>query len=392
MLGSTWSEAFQRGGQDGKEATHSGADHHCTAGGRGRSGPRQIREADQPGAGHHRADVLPVEAGVRRDEGEPGTAPEGARARERAPEASSGGLDHARPCDWSCATKRATSGRCRSRTAARCSSTLDPRSSHGTTWTVQGSGSTRSTGTEVGGAGSAVLMSELWVSYGGLMRRRAVLQGVDLRAEAGRITAVVGENGAGKTTLFRTLLGFLEPERGGCFVGERPSGEYRRRWGMGYLPDTTVFPRQWTSRDLLGRGVDLTVAVGRRRRALVDAVRRSGLDASGVSRPLDQLSRGARRRVALAFALIGEPEVIVLDEPFSGLDARARAALREETRTARDRGATVLLASHELAEIERLADRAFILERGRTRPGPQLRSDRASRGKALETALTRGGR
>ena len=49
MLGSTWSEAFQRGGQDGKEATHSGADHHCTAGGRGRSGPRQIREADQPG-------------------------------------------------------------------------------------------------------------------------------------------------------------------------------------------------------------------------------------------------------------------------------------------------------------------------------------------------------
>ena len=54
MLGSTWSEAFQRGGQDGKEATHSGADHHCTAGGRGRSGPRQIREADQPGASRTR--------------------------------------------------------------------------------------------------------------------------------------------------------------------------------------------------------------------------------------------------------------------------------------------------------------------------------------------------
>ena len=66
---------------------------NCTAGGRGRSGPRQIREADERGARHHRADVLPVEAGVRRDEGEPGTAPEGARARERAPEASSGGLD-----------------------------------------------------------------------------------------------------------------------------------------------------------------------------------------------------------------------------------------------------------------------------------------------------------
>ena len=72
MLGSSWSEAFQRGGQEGKETTHSGADHHCTAGGRGRSGPRQIREADEPGARHHRADVLRVEAGVRRDEGEPG--------------------------------------------------------------------------------------------------------------------------------------------------------------------------------------------------------------------------------------------------------------------------------------------------------------------------------
>ncbi len=242
----------------------------------------------------------------------------------------------------------------------------------------------------MGGAGSGVLISELWVSYGGLLGRQAVLQGVDLRAEAGRITAVVGENGAGKTTLFRTLLGFLEPERGGCFVAELPSGEYRRRLGMGYLPDTLVFPRGWTTRDLLGRGVDLTLAVGRRRGALVDAVQRSGLDASGVSRPLDQLSRGARRRVAFAFALIGEPEVIVLDEPFSGLDARARAALREETRTARDRGATVLLASHELAEIERLADRAFILEGGRTRPGPRLQSNRASPGKALESALTRG--
>ena len=207
----------------------------------------------------------------------------------------------------------------------------------------------------------------------GLLRRSVGAAGGPPRgstsgAERGRrITAVVGENGAGKTTLFRTLLGFLEPERGGCFVAELPSGEYRRRLGMGYLPDTLVFPRGWTTRDLLGRGVDLTLAVGRRRGALVDAVQRSGLDASGVSRPLDQLSRGARRRVAFAFALIGEPEVIVLDEPFSGLDARARAALREETRTARDRGATVLLASHELAEIERLADPG-VHSRGRQNP------------------------
>ena len=90
MLGSTWSEAFQRGGQDGKEATHSGADHHCTAGREAEVGLARGTSVKliSPGARHHRADVLAVEAGVRRDEGEPGTAPEGARARERAPEAS----------------------------------------------------------------------------------------------------------------------------------------------------------------------------------------------------------------------------------------------------------------------------------------------------------------
>ena len=211
------------------------------------------------------------------------------------------------------------------------------------------------------------------ISYRRAFRRRRVLSRISMTALAGEITAIVGPNGAGKTTLFRAVLGFLPVEAGRCLVGGLPPMEYRQRKGIAYQPETIDFPGLWNARDVLGCGVDLSgISKDDQRDAYRKAISRTRFDAATLLRPARRSSKGRKRRLSLAFALIGEPAVVLLDEPFAGLDPPARHALRAEITSARNRGATVVLASHELGEVERLANRAFILEDGTIRPGPAL--------------------
>ena len=206
----------------------------------------------------------------------------------------------------------------------------------------------------------------LVVSYRAFFRRAAVLRGVGMTAKPGEITAVVGRNGAGKTTLFLSLLGFLRPDAGGCVVDGLSPGAYRRAHGVGYLPETASLPRGWTGRDLLARSVDLAVAPGEREAEFRRAVIRTGLEGASLAKRESKCSMGTRRRIAFGCALVGDPKLLVLDEPFAGLDLPACKAVRQKMRAARDRGATVLFASHRVAEVERLADCVFVLADGVT--------------------------
>ena len=238
-------------------------------------------------------------------------------------------------------------------------------------------------------ASADILVQGASVSYRKVFRRLRVLTDIDLTAQPGEVTAIVGPNGAGKTTLFRTLLGFLTPDVGRCLIGSMPAGDYREQFGIAYQPESIQFPGLWNARDLLGRGSDLSnLPPNERDDAYRRAVARSRFDSTILSRAARRYSRGMKRRLSLAYALIGEPAVVLLDEPFSGLDPPARHALRQEILDARQRGATVVLASHELAEIERLANRAFILEDGRIRPGPNLTPADAPAATALESEFT----
>jgi len=195
--------------------------------------------------------------------------------------------------------------------------------------------------------------------FGGL----TALADVTLALPAG-VTGLLGANGAGKTTLMRVVLGLVEPDRGTVRLHGAPvDATVRQRFG--YLPEERgLYPRMRVRDQLVHlarlHGVD---APGARRRA--DAwLERLGLGDRGRER-LDALSLGNQQRVQLAAALVHDPEVLVLDEPFSGLDPPGvellTAVLAEHSRA----GSVVLLSSHQLDLLERLCDRAAVLDAGR---------------------------
>ena len=229
----------------------------------------------------------------------------------------------------------------------------------------------------VSAAEAQVFAEDVVVSYKRLLRRHVALRSVGVCVRSGQVVAVVGPNGAGKTTLFRTLLGFVRPDSGRCRVGGLAPAEYRRRHGVGYVPEQVVLPKAWTVRDLLARSVDLCVEPEARGDAYARAVETARFDDDTLGKEAAKCSNGTQRRLWLACALAGDPAVLVLDEPFAGLDPPARRALRSEVRAARDRGVAVLVASHELAEVERVADTVVLLRDGVTSaPRDLARSDR----------------
>lgn len=194
------------------------------------------------------------------------------------------------------------------------------------------------------------------------------LDGVDLRARAGAVTALVGPNGSGKTTLLLVLAGLLVPDEGRVLVAghdpvvDSPGARARTGW----MPDAFGTWDSLTAREVLGT----FAAAYRLPRAQVDARVTELLATVHLSefadRPASVLSRGQKQRLGLARALVHDPQVLLLDEPASGLDPRSRVDLRLLLRRLADEGRTVLVSSHVLSELEEMADDAVFLSKGRT--------------------------
>jgi len=200
-------------------------------------------------------------------------------------------------------------------------------------------------------------------------RRAAVveaLRSVTFELAAGTATGVIGPNGAGKSTLFGLLLGFLRPSDGEVRIAGEHARVYLRRHGASYLPERFSLPGEWSVREALDALARLE-RLGPARRTQVDQViERTGLG-EYAGRRIRGLSRGTLQRVGIAQALLAGHDLVVLDEPTEGLDPVWRIRLRELLAELRGEGRTMLIASHDLHEVERAVDRALLLEDGELR-------------------------
>jgi len=200
----------------------------------------------------------------------------------------------------------------------------------------------------------------------GLTKRfggRTVVQDVTFACEPGTVTGFLGPNGAGKTTTLRMLCGLSEPDAGGAAV---LGGPYRalpnpgRR--VGVLLDASAQHPGRRGRETLALSARLMGVPEKRADELLGRV---GLDRSAAKKRVRQYSLGMRQRLGLAHALLGDPEVLILDEPANGLDPEGMRWMRSLLRDFADRGGTVLLSSHLLAEVEAVADQLVIIGGGR---------------------------
>jgi ABC-2 type transport system ATP-binding protein len=210
-----------------------------------------------------------------------------------------------------------------------------------------------------------VVVDDLVQTFG----RVRACDGVSLRARRG-VTGLLGPNGAGKTTLLRVLATVLAPESGRVrLLGLDPTDaaqrrEIRRR--LGYLPQDPGYSRTFTAFELVDYVAVLKELTDRRRRH--DEVRRvlQLVDLADVSgRKVKALSGGMRRRLGLAQALLGDPELVVLDEPTVGLDPEQRLRFRDlVSRVGEDR--TVVLSTHQTEDVAALCEHVVVVDRGRT--------------------------
>jgi ABC-2 type transport system ATP-binding protein len=201
----------------------------------------------------------------------------------------------------------------------------------------------------------------LVVGYGG----RTVLHGVDLDLRRGEILGLLGPNGAGKSTLLRRMAGVLPGQAGSVTVtgtGD-PADDLMARGRIGYLPEAPALYPDETVLRYVTYLADLAGVPRRRRRpAALEALQRTGA-AKLAERLAGRLSKGQRQRVAMAGAIVHDPDVILLDEPGEGLDPRQTVALRALLRELAT-GAAVLFSTHLLSEAQVTCDRIVILDQG----------------------------
>jgi ABC-2 type transport system ATP-binding protein len=192
---------------------------------------------------------------------------------------------------------------------------------------------------------------------------RAV-RGISFQVEPGTIFGFLGPNGAGKTTTMKMCMDLIRPTAGRIRLFGSPPGSMSARTRIGYLPEQPYFYDYLKPTELLdffGRLYNVPRSV--RRKRIDELMERVGLDHAR-ERTLRKFSKGMLQRIGLAQALIGNPDLVVLDEPLSGLDPIGRKELKDVIVSLRQKGKTVFFSSHILADIELLCDQMAIIDKG----------------------------
>jgi ABC-2 type transport system ATP-binding protein len=195
-------------------------------------------------------------------------------------------------------------------------------------------------------------------------RRVAAVRDVSLAVPSGSVFGLIGPNRAGKTTLVKLLLSLCQPTSGQVKRLGRPASDRRTLARVGYLHESQAFGRYLSAGALLEYyGVLSEVPRAELRTRIPELLEQVGL-ADRASEPIARFSKGMVQRLALAQALINDPELLVLDEPTEGMDLPARQMLHEVVRLRRQQRGTVLLISHSLHDVEQLCDEVAVIRSG----------------------------
>jgi len=201
--------------------------------------------------------------------------------------------------------------------------------------------------------------------YAGFRRKKIeALKGLELQIEKGEIFGFLGPNGAGKTTTIKILAGLIKPSSGKAFVLGRPAGEVAARTRMGFLPEQPYFYDYLTGAEFLEFCARFFGLTGQERKKRINML----LAAVGLEGARDlalrKYSKGMLQRIGLAQALVNDPELVILDEPMSGLDPLGRKEIRDLIASLKDQGKTVFFNTHILSDVEIICDRVGIIHKG----------------------------
>jgi ABC-2 type transport system ATP-binding protein len=191
------------------------------------------------------------------------------------------------------------------------------------------------------------------------------VKGINLNVPRGSVFGLLGPNRAGKTTLVKLLLALARPTEGTITRLDRPVRDASTLARVGYMHENQHFPRYLTATELLNYYGGLSLVPAEKLRPRVEALLAQVGLADRKDEPIARFSKGMVQRLGLAQALVNEPDLLILDEPTEGLDLNGRRLLREVIAKQKARGATVLLVSHVLAEVEQTCDRVAVIVGGR---------------------------
>jgi ABC-type multidrug transport system ATPase subunit len=205
----------------------------------------------------------------------------------------------------------------------------------------------------------AITCQQLCVHYG----KTPVVKNVDLQITTGECFGLVGENGAGKSTLIKSMLDLIAIKSGSCEFFGVSHRIVSSRGRLAYLPDRFVPPYYLKAKDFLrymadihGQSFNPDIAQ--------DMLRLLDLDVSALDKSVRELSKGMTQKIGLASCFLSNRDLLILDEPMSGLDPRARACVKKQIMELKRQGKTLFFSSHMLADVEEIADRMAVLHRG----------------------------
>ncbi|MFI5289947.1 MAG: ABC transporter ATP-binding protein [Polyangia bacterium] len=230
-------------------------------------------------------------------------------------------------------------------------------------------------------------------ALGFLRKKVRAVREVSFEVRRGEIFGFLGPNGAGKTTTLKMLMGLIFPTTGTARIFGEPVPSIAAKRRLGFLPENPYFYDYLSGEellDLMGRLFGLGRAERKRRAGLL--LERVGLGRAGArSMPLRKYSKGMLQRLGIAQALINDPELVILDEPMSGLDPIGRKEIRDLIRELKDEGKTVLFSTHILSDVELICDRVAIVVGGRLRDSGPLDQLLSPRLLHTEVVLEAGG-